>query len=82
MSGTGNSTAATLRPVGRAQRAAAIVRGRAPSLAELAAEQGVSAVEDLDSIGELWPCDDDPEELLQHILAERAARRRLARAEG
>lgn len=82
MSGRGSSAAATLRPVGRAQRAAAMARGRAPSLAELAAQQGAAPVEDLDAVGELWPCDDDPEELLQHILAERTARRRLPRTEG
>ena len=82
MSGAGNSAAATLKPVARARRARAAARDRAPSLEELAAQQGVSAVEDLDAVGELWPCDDDPEELLQHILAERASRRRLARAKG
>jgi hypothetical protein len=55
---------------------------RAASLKQLAAEQRVSPAEDLDEVGGLWPCDDDPEELLGYILAERAARRRLARAEG
>jgi len=77
------SSAAAAAPAGRGRRGGR-VRALRPrgSLEELAAEQGVSPAEDLDAIGALWPCDDDPEELLGHILAERAARRRLARAEG
>ena len=46
------------------------------SLAELAEAQGVGPVEDLEGIAALWPSDDDPDELLDHVLAERAARRR------
>jgi len=65
---------------GRRETAALLLR-RAASLEELAAQQGVSPAEDLDEIGGLWPCADDPEELLEHILKERAARRGLARAE-
>lgn len=47
-------------------------------LDELAEQQGVSAVSDLDEISALWPVDDDPDELLRHVLHERAARRTLA----
>ena len=46
------------------------------SLAELAEAQGVGPVEDLEGIAALWPSDDDPDELLDYVLAERAARRR------
>ena len=46
------------------------------SLAELAEAQGVGPVEDLEGIASLWPADDDPDELLDHVLAERTARRR------
>ena len=46
------------------------------SLAELAEAQGVGPVEDLEGIAALWPSDDDPDELLDHVLTERAARRR------
>jgi hypothetical protein len=48
------------------------------SLEELAEQQGVAAVSDLDAISALWPVDDDPDELLRHILHEREARRTLA----
>jgi len=51
------------------------------SLEELAEQQGVSPASDLDEISNLWPADDDPDELLQHILSERAGRRTLS-AEG
>lgn len=49
------------------------------SLDQLAAEQGVTAVTDLDEISDLWPADDDPDELLEHLQRERAARRSLSR---
>jgi hypothetical protein len=45
------------------------------SLEELAERQGVSAVSDLDEISALWPADDDPDQLLHHILRERTERR-------
>ena len=48
------------------------------SLDELAEQQGVAAVSDLDEISALWPVDDDPDELMRHILHEREARRTLA----
>ena len=46
-------------------------------LEELAHQQGVSAVNDLDEISALWPADDDPDELLNHIITERNERRLL-----
>ena len=48
------------------------------SLTELAETQGVAPVEDLEGLAALWPSDDDPDEVLAHVLAERAARRRTA----
>ena len=48
------------------------------SLEELAEQQKVSPVEDLDEISALWPVDDDPDKLIDHILAERSARRRIS----
>jgi hypothetical protein len=49
------------------------------SIEELAKQQGVKPVSDLQEISDLWPKDDDPDELLRFILAERRARRRLRR---
>ena len=48
------------------------------SLTELAEAQGVVPVEDLEGISELWPADDNPDDVLAHVLAERAARRQAA----
>ena len=48
------------------------------SLEELAEQQKVAPIKDLDEISELWPVDDDPDKLLDHILAERSARRRIS----
>jgi hypothetical protein len=48
-------------------------------LGELAEHQGVAAAYDLDQISTLWPADDDPDELLNHILVERTERRKLCR---
>lgn len=45
------------------------------SLDELAQRQGVGPVSDLDEISARWPEDDDPDELVEHVLSERAARR-------
>jgi len=45
------------------------------SLNELAREQGVSPVKDIQEISDLWPVDDDPDELLRFTLLERRARR-------
>jgi hypothetical protein len=47
------------------------------SLEELAAQQGIVAVDDLDAISALWPVDDDPDELLHYLLQERRERRKL-----
>jgi hypothetical protein len=47
------------------------------SLDELADQQGVSPVSDLDEISALWPVDDDPDDLLRHVLHEREVRRTL-----
>ena len=47
------------------------------SLEDLAKQQQVSAVDDLDETADLWPTDDDPDELLLYLLAERAERRKL-----
>lgn len=46
-------------------------------LEELAEQQGVSAADDLDEIAALWPAEDDPDELLRHLFAERAKRRKV-----
>jgi hypothetical protein len=43
-------------------------------LEKLTALQGVQPADDLDQISALWPVDDDPDRLLAHVLAERAAR--------
>jgi hypothetical protein len=51
------------------------------SLEELAELQGVEPVADLDSLGALWPADDDPDRLLAFLEEERSARRRLARGD-
>ena len=50
---------------------------KAMSLDELAEQQGVSPVSDLDEISALWPVDDNPDDLLHHTLHERRARRKL-----
>lgn len=47
------------------------------SLEELAEQQRVLPAEDLDEIGSLWPVEDDPDKLMDHILSDRSARRRL-----
>lgn len=51
------------------------------SLNELIEQQGVSPADDLDEIAALWPADDDPDQFLNHLLAERREQRRLTRAE-
>jgi hypothetical protein len=50
-----------------------------PSLEELAEQQGVTPVEDLEEIAKLWPVQDDPDDLLHFILQERRARRQVRR---
>jgi hypothetical protein len=51
------------------------------SLEELAELQGAEPVADLDSLGALWPADDDPDRLLAYILDDRSSRRRIAQGE-
>lgn len=51
-------------------------------LETLARLQGVGPVSDLAEIGALWPEDDDPDQLLAHILNERSARRKAADSGG
>jgi hypothetical protein len=46
-------------------------------LEELAEQQGESVAYDLDQISTLWPADDDPDQLLHHILRDRMERRGL-----
>ena len=50
------------------------------SLTELAEAQGAVPVEDPEGMSGLWPADDNPDDVLAHVLAERAARRRAARS--
>ena len=47
-------------------------------LYRLIEQQGLSPVDNLDEISNLWPVDDDPDLLLEHILTDRADRRRLS----
>lgn len=51
------------------------------SLAELAEAQGIAPVDNVEDLAALWPSDDDPDELLDHLLAERGARRRVVRSD-
>ncbi|HEY6330159.1 MAG TPA: hypothetical protein VI756_12545 [Blastocatellia bacterium] len=46
-------------------------------LNELIEQQNVRPVYDIDDLSRLWPGEDDPDELLEYLLAEREARRRL-----
>ena len=48
------------------------------SLTQLAEAQGTAPVDDLEALAALWPSDDDPDELLAHVLADRSERRRAA----
>ena len=48
------------------------------SLTELAEAQGIAPADDLEALAALWPSDDDPDELLEYLLADRVARRRVA----
>ena len=51
------------------------------SLTELAEAQGIAPVEDLEGMASLWPSDDDPDDMLAHVLEDRAARRRVVENE-
>ena len=46
-------------------------------LSELIRQQHISPVNNLDEVSRLWPADDDPDLLLEHVLNERFERRRL-----
>jgi hypothetical protein len=47
------------------------------TLGRLIAEQGVTSIDDLDQLAALWPADDDPDELMNFVLAERQGRAEL-----
>lgn len=46
-------------------------------LDELIEQQRVAPVNDLDELSDLWPANDDPDDLMRYVLEERAERRRL-----
>ncbi|HEY3135715.1 MAG TPA: hypothetical protein VGL29_06665 [Blastocatellia bacterium] len=46
-------------------------------LDELIRQQGVFPVYELDDLSDLWPANDDPDDLMRYVLEERAERRRL-----
>lgn len=48
------------------------------SLEELAEEQGVGIVSNLNALADLWPADDDPDALMEFVLHERSERRTVA----
>ena len=43
-------------------------------LKQLIAEQGITPINNLDELAALWPADDDPDALMNLVLAERQAR--------
>lgn len=45
------------------------------SLEELAELQGIQPIKSLDQISAQWPIEDEPDDLLNYILTERAVRR-------
>ena len=47
------------------------------ALARLIEQQQVAPIDDLDALSDLWPADDDPDQLMQYILDERKQRREL-----
>ena len=51
------------------------------SLTELAEAQAIAPVDDLEGLAAQWPSDDDPDELLDHLLTERTTRRRVMRSD-
>lgn len=46
-------------------------------LSRLIAQQGVTPIQDLDQLADLWPADDDPDALMTYVLSERQARFQL-----
>ena len=55
------------------------IEDRTKMLEELAKQQGIKPVQDLEEIFKLWPEDADPDELLNFILSYRAEQRKLIR---
>lgn len=51
------------------------------SLDELAKLQGIDIAQEPDVISSLWPADEDPDEMLNHIICERAYRRQITMGE-
>ncbi len=49
----------------------------AASLDELIRQQSVAPVSNLDELSDLWPANDDPDDLMRYVLEERAERRCL-----
>lgn len=49
----------------------------ADDLDGLIRQQGVAPVSNLDELSDLWPANDDPDDLMRYVLEERAERRRL-----
>ena len=52
----------------------AAIEGTESALSRLIAEQSVKPIYDLDQLAALWPADDDPDALMNFVLAERQAR--------
>jgi hypothetical protein len=49
------------------------------ALARLIEQQHAAPIDDLDALSDLWPADDDPDQLMQYILDERKQRRELTK---
>jgi hypothetical protein len=49
------------------------------ALARLIQQQRVAPIGDLDALSNLWPANDDPDQLMQYILDERKQRRDLTK---
>ncbi|MEN3335726.1 MAG: hypothetical protein V7641_5091 [Blastocatellia bacterium] len=49
------------------------------ALARLIEQQQVTPIDNLDALSDLWPADDDPDQLMQYILDERKQRRELTK---
>ena len=52
-------------------------QGEALTLTQLIKQQGVTPIDDLDALSDLWPADDDPDQLMQYILNERIQRQKI-----
>lgn len=58
-----------------------IAEDAAIALGELIQQQGVAPVSNLDELSDLWPGDDDPDQLMRYVLEERTERRLPAESE-